>query len=257
MAPSTPAASPSASAPEGGLPRDTIVESLVEQIALRDDPRLAGSLIGYLPLGSRSFVAGGPVQADGLTWMLLAGPGLPPASGCATFPRVELTCPVWVGWAAIADPATGDSWFADDPSQCPDPSGDSRAIMMLGDVEALHCYSGRELELRGWLPAESVTEPYRCLIVDESVGWLFCGGPVGTLWATADEAVTIDLFVDPSSDVDLSATTGQVTMFGHVDDPAARFCDDAIPAGHPVDPETTELNCRTRFVVDRIGGLTP
>jgi hypothetical protein len=230
-----------------------MVVAVVDQIALRDGAT-SGGLIGYLPMGSRSFVADGPVSAGGYQWALLVGPGIPPASGCATFPTTELTCPVWFGWAAIADPVSGDPWFADDPSECPGPdTGDSRAIMMLGDVEALHCFSGDQLVLPGWLPAESLSEGCNGV---ESVSWLVCETGAGTLFAARDEAVSIELYVDPTSDVDLSATTGQVTVIGHVDHPAARSCRTAF-VGHPDNPVLREVNCRARFVVDRIAVQAP
>ena len=247
------APSPSTSS-GGGLAHDSMVVTVVDQVALRDGARTAGGLIGYLPIGSRSFVVDGPVSADGYEWMLLVGPGIPPASGCATFPTRELTCPVWFGWAAIADPVSGDPWFADDPSECPEvDAGDTRAIMMLGDVEALHCFSGEQIEPSGWLPAESVNEDCSGL---ESVAWLVCEPGAGTLFVAQDEAVSIELYVDPSSDVDLSATTGHVTVIGHVDHPAAQSCSTAF-VGHPDNPALREVNCRTRFVVDRVAVQAP
>jgi hypothetical protein len=232
-----------------------MVVTVVDHVALRETPSTAGPLIGYLPLRARSFVVDGPVSADGYTWMLIAGPGLPPASGCATFPTSELTCPAWFGWAAMADASTGDAWFADDATACPDPaSGDSRAVMMLGDVEALHCYAGRQLELPGWLSADSLTEGPPCELGD--VTWLVCEPASGTLYADPAEEVTIGLYVDPTSDIDLSAANGQVTVLGHVDDQAAEACGTAFP-GHPVNPMLTELNCRTKFVVDSIALVAP
>jgi hypothetical protein len=232
-----------------------MVVALVDDIALRDGPSRSGGLIGYLRMGSRSFVVAGPESADGYEWMLLAGPGLPPASGCATSPTPELTCPAWFGWAAIADPSSGAAWFADDPTDCPDPAaGDSDAIMVLGDVEALHCYAGQQIELHGWLP-ERLSDGPGC--PGEDVGaWLICE-PSGSLFAAPDVATSIELYVDPASEVDLSiAPTGYVTVIGHVDDPAAHSCYTAF-IGDVYDPELMELNCRARFVVDLIGAVAP
>lgn len=233
-----------------------MVVAVLDEIALRGSPGLAAPLIGYLPMGSRSFVVEGPISRDGHEWMLLAGPGIPPASGCMTAPTTELTCPVWLGWAAIADPRSGDPWFADDPSQCPDPaSADSRAVMMLGDVEALHCYIGRRLELRGWLPTDSLNDDPPCP-AGGSVAWLVCGQPSGVLFANEDELVTIELYVDPASDIDLSGTIGHVTVIGHVDDGAAQLCSTAF-IGYPVNPVQDELNCRARFVVESVAVAAP
>jgi hypothetical protein len=207
-------------------------------------------------MGSRSFVVAGPESVDGYEWMLLAGPGLPPASGCATSPTPELTCPAWFGWAAIADPSSGDAWFADDSTDCPDPAaGDSHAIMVLGDVEALHCYAGQQIELHGWLP-EALTDGSLCPL-GEAGAWLVCGEPSGSLFVAPDDATSIELYVDPASEVDPTiAPTGYVTVIGHVDDPAADVCDTAV-VGHPINPTLVELNCRTSFVVDLIGAVGP
>ena len=232
-----------------------MVASVVDHISLRDSPSQAGALIGYLPLGSRSFVVDGPISAHGYEWMLLAGPGIPPSSGCATFPTSELTCPVWFGWAAIADPASEDQWFVEDPTDCPDPaSGDSRAIMMLGDIEALHCYADDQLELPGWLPSESLNDVPSCPNGD--VAWLMCPQPSGLLFANQDEVVAIELFVDPASGLDLGITTGHVTVIGHLDDPAAEACNTAF-VGHPDNPVLRQLNCRAKFVVDRVAVVAP
>ena len=235
---------------------DSMVVALVDEIALRDGPSRSGGLIGYLRMGSRSFVVAGPESADGYEWMLLAGPGLPPASGCATSPTAELTCPAWFGWAAIADPASGDAWFAEDPTDCPNPAaGDSRTIMVLGDVEALHCYAGQQIELHGWLPAESLTDGPGCP-GEEFGAWLMCG-PSGSLFAAPDDATSIELYVDPTSEVDLSiAPIGNVTVIGRVDDPAADSCYTAF-VGDLTNPVLMELNCRAKFVVDLIGAVAP
>ena len=68
--------------------------------------------------------------------------------------------------------------------------------------------------------------------------------------------MSIELYVDPASDVELSAATGQVTVRGHVDDPAARTCSTAV-AGHPDDSALGEVTCRSRFVVDRVAAQAP
>ncbi|HEX6473897.1 MAG TPA: hypothetical protein VF114_02275, partial [Candidatus Limnocylindria bacterium] len=122
-----------------------MVRALLPGIALRIEAGLSEDRLGTLPQGSRSYVVSGPVEADGYTWIQLAGPGLPPSSGCATTPGPEFSCPAWFGWAATGDPATGDAWFVDHPTDCPDPSLDLRAFMMLGDVEALHCYGNQQI----------------------------------------------------------------------------------------------------------------
>lgn len=254
-----PAASPNlatSDAPES-FPHDSIVKALVPGIALRSDPGLGADRFGILPEGSRSFVVNGPVEADGYQWIQLSGLGLPPASGCATFPG-ELGCPVWFGWAATGDPQTGEPWFVDDPTDCPDPSLEPRDFMMLGDVEALHCYSGRDLEVTAWLPEAGLNVAPVCPAEDVAARWLYCpDGYSARVWAVEDEAVWLEVFVDPASSVEFTSTGYWAIIVGHHDDPAAEGCDAAISAGHPIYPAWAILNCRAHFVVTQLAGAAP
>jgi hypothetical protein len=204
-------------------------------------------------------VVNGPVEADGYQWIQLAGPGLPPASGCATFPGPEFSCPTWFGWAATGQSDGSDAWFVLDPSDCPEPSLDPRAFMMLGDVEALHCYGGSEIEFTGWIPGqEAIRDPRTCLDrFGAPTPWLFCADGYSMIVSANDiEAVTIELFVDPAGGLDIAYPGNYPIVVGHLDDPLALGCADVIPMG-AVDPARVELDCRVRFVVTTLGGVAP
>lgn len=236
-----------------------MVRATVPGISVRVAPGRSAEALGTLPAESRSFVVSGPVEADGYQWILLAGPGLPPGSGCATFPGPEFSCPTWFGWAAIGEPDAGDAWFVLDPTECPEPGLDPRAFMMLGDVEALHCYGGEEIEFVGWIPGpEAIREPGTCVGEEVYAKWLFCpGGYSMIVHANDTEVVAIELYVDPESNTDLAYPGNFPIVVGHLDDPAARDCDDAIPPGHPIVPGWAVLDCRTRFVVTTLAGVAP
>lgn len=236
-----------------------MVRALLSGIAVRLEAGLSSERLGSLPEGSRSFVVSGPVEADGYTWIQIAGPGLPPASGCATFPGPEFSCPTWFGWAAVGDPETGDAWFVEDPTDCPDPTQDPRAFMMLGDVEALHCYGNREIEFSGWIASpEAITEPGECGANDVPAAWLSCpDGYSMRVRANDFEVVDIELFVDPDSGVELAYPGHWPIVVGHFDHPDAAECETATPAGHPIDPDGVNLFCRTRFVLTLLGGVGP
>jgi hypothetical protein len=230
-----------------------MVRALVADISLRAAPGVDSERLGTLPMGSRSLVVGAPREADGYRWIQIAGPGLPPASGCATFPGDELTCPVWLGWAAAGDPASGAEWFDDDPSSCPDPGADAQGFMMLGDYEAIHCYRGLQLTFDGWLrPAAGETEPTACPGTDSDAAalWLLCHRRTWeTAFVNTVDAVSIELFVDPATSIAIPRDGGWVTITGHIDDGAARQCPEAVAIGDAVSQGRAELDCRAHFVV--------
>ena len=230
-----------------------MVRALVPDISLRAAPSVDSERLGSLAMGSRSLVVGAPRAADGYRWIQIAGPGLPPASGCATSPGDELTCPAWLGWAATGDPPSGTDWFVDDPSSCPDPGADARAFMMLGDYEAIHCYRGLQLSFVGLLkPAPSTTEPTDCPPSDSGSAalWLSCHARSWeTAYANTTEAVSIELFADPATSIAIPREGGWVTITGHIDDGAARQCPETVAIGDAINQAKAELDCRAHFVV--------
>jgi len=237
-----------------------MVRAVLPGIALRGDPALSAERLGALPEGSRSFVVSDPVVADGYTWIELAGPGLPPASGCPTFPGPEFSCPIWHGWAATGDPQTGQAWFVDDPTtNCPDPALDTGAFMMLGDVEALHCYGNQDIRFTGWLPGnEGISDLAGCVGKDVGAKWLWCSEEYALrVWASNSEEVYIDVFVDPKTRRQLAYPGHWPIVVGHFDDPAASECDAATPDGWPMDPDAVSTMCRSHFVLTLLGGVGP
>jgi hypothetical protein len=240
------------------FPADAMVRTIVAGVTLRDMPSLSGERIGILPEGSRSFVMGDAVEADGYVWMPLSGPGLPPASGCATFPGPELTCPVWRGWAAVGGRPAADPWFELAPADCPDPSSETRAFMMLGDVEALHCYGDRELDFTAWLGPSGLNEPSACPTERASLAWLYCpAGYAAVVQADPEEGVTLELFVEPGSGAEFTRSGYWAIVVGRLDHPSSQQCGEAIRAGDPISPANAILDCRTRFVVTLHGAVAP
>lgn len=235
-----------------------MLKATIEGIRLREAPSVDAEVLGVLPVSSRSFVVSGPVLAGGFEWYLLSGPGLPPSSGCATFPGPEFSCPVWFGWAATGNAETGDPWFIDDPTDCPDPATDGAAVMLLPDIEALHCYGGQQLVLTGWLPEAGLHEPFQCPTGVPSLTWLYCPDAyAATIFAVDDQAVSIEVFIDPASGEEFTGVDYWPIVMGHHDDPAAQGCDDAISPGHPIYPQLAVLECRARFVADQLGAVAP
>jgi hypothetical protein len=265
QAPPTDAATPSGTATESPstgwsaeLEPDTMVRAVVAGVTLRAGPGLDEDSRGTLPAGSRSFVAGEPTVADGYEWVMLSGPGLPPASGCATFPDPELTCPVWFGWAATGDPATRTAWFAPDPSDCPDPSSETEAFMTLGDLEALACYGDRPIEFTAWLPPGGLNEAFGCPTLSGRLNWLTCPGDhVATVYASPDSAVSLELRVETGSGNEFTRDGYWAIVVGHLDHPASEDCDNEIYPGHPIPGGLAVLDCRANFVVTLHGAVAP
>jgi len=230
----------------------SLVATLADGIRLREEPGTSASILGTLAFGATSYVADGPREADGYTWWLLAGRGIPPYSGCITpFSTDPYDCPVWYGWAAGAS-AEGDPWLATVRPDCPPDSGPLTAFYGRGPLDYLTCFGGASRTYVGWLP----------VIPDEPGGgggcsldgltWLACG-PAHDLLVNpeGDFGDGVALFVDPASGIDLDALQGMwVRVIGHYDDPAAAGCTYGPDPGYQV------LYCRSRFVVESIEPTT-
>src|SRR3990172_10207871 len=119
-----------------------LVHTLLDRVRLREEPGTDALLLGTLTVGARSYVADGPREADGDTWWLLAGPGIPPASGCEPpFETDPYNCPSWYGWAADAS-AEGDPWLAMVSPSCPPDSGTLTHYYRRQPLEYLACFGG-------------------------------------------------------------------------------------------------------------------
>jgi hypothetical protein len=234
-----------------------MIRAVNPSISLRAGPGMSAERLGSLAEGSRSLVVQGPVVADDLSWYWLFGPGLPPASGCATpVPTEPFSCPAWSGWAATG-PA--NDWFALDPTACPDASSDLREFAMLGDYEALHCADDQELELVGWLHDYTASpQPAACPTagVAGAPDWLWCHDRFWeSLYANPDEEVFIDLYVDPASGISLPHDGRWVSVTGHLDDAAATRCSESVAIGWPIGGDAADMDCRTHLVVTSVRDL--
>lgn len=231
-----------------------MVRAVNPGIALRVDPGLDAERVGALAEGSRSLVLDGPVAADGYSWYLLSGPGLPPSSGCTTpLPTEPLSCPIWLGWAAAGP---DHAWFVEDPTECPDPATEADRFALLGDFEALHCYAGEELVVTGWLQEYASTpDPAPCPTGTQEgpAGWLWCHERWWeALYVPPDQALFIELIVDPASGITLPHDGRLVTVRGRLDHELAEQCAASVLDGGQIRPEDAVRTCRSRFVVASI-----
>ena len=252
--PASPAASPAAGATgtpttappsAGGLAHDSIVATTVDGLNVRAAPGTASQRLGTLTNGAQSFVVSGPQQADGYSWYLVSALGLPPASGCAgPIQREPFNCPVWFGWVASGSP-DGVAWIAPSQLECPDPAPYEAEDYNIGKppLHLLHCYGGRTLTLRAWLPEQPA--PQQCPGQD-AVPWLVC--PEVTLGWSEGYPSGLSAAVAPNSDVTLPAVDQWVEVTGHMDDPAASQCRPA--PDQPV--EQVVVYCRAQLVLDSI-----
>jgi hypothetical protein len=231
-----------------------MVRALVPGIVLRAEPTIAAYQIGILPEGSRSFVVGGPWEADGYEWIALSGTCLPLTVGCSTFPSPEL-CPVWQGYVATGASAS-EPWFALDPTDCPSPESDPQAFMLLGDIEALHCFGTREIEFTAWIT--TATEPEPCPFEPHPALWLACAGnSPAVARARPDDGVGLELFVDPDSSIRFTRSGYWATIAGRLDHPISQQCNMAVGVNLPFFGAAAILECRAHFVVTRHEAAAP
>ena len=239
----TSAPGPATTPPPGGLALDSIVTPTVE-LNVRQEPGLAGSRLGMIAAGSQSFLVDGPREADGYSWYLVSGIGIPPASGCTTPIETEpFNCPMWFGWVASAS-LEGVPWLTVDDAECPAEAPYEAEAYNIGKppLLLLHCYGGDTLRLRAWLPDQ---EAPPCTGQD-SVPWLAC--PAVTLGWGEDYPSGLAAAVDPASGVTLPATNQWVEITGHMDHPSATECRPfpEQPAGQAV------VFCRAILILDSI-----
>jgi hypothetical protein len=228
----------------------SLAGTLANGIRLRQEPGTNAPILGTLALGISSYVADGPREADGYTWWLLAGRGIPWNSGCITPISTDpYDCPVWYGWAADAS-AEGDPWLAIVSPDCPPDSGPLTAYYGQQPLDYLVCFGGASRTYVGWLPEASYETGLGCgdpRVTDDGLRWLSGCGPAAELLASPDGPPGLGLFVDPGSGIDLDAVRGRwVRVTGHFDDPAAVDCTFEPDPGYEV------LLCRSRFVVESI-----
>lgn len=218
----------------------SLAGALAESIQLRAEPGTGALVLGTLPGGSWSYVADGPREADGYTWWLLAGLGLPPATGClAPVTTYPYDCPTWYGWAADASPEGKPVLAMVDPN-CPPDSGPVTEYYGRQPLEYLACFDGESRTYVGWLNTSADNPGGEC------PHWLACGH-VDELLVSPEGPPGLYLYVDPASGIDLASLRGSwVSVTGHYDDPAAVGCTFGSNLDYSV------LFCRSGFVVGSI-----
>ena len=248
--PVTPSASPSPSGPPApAIARDTVVRSQVDGLRLREDPTTAAASLGTLANGAPSYVVDGPVMADGYTWYLLSGLGLPMYSGCAGPMVIDpWSCPAWFGWAAAGSP-DGDAWLAPTELECPAwPAAVTGDIVYgVARVAYLACFGDEERTLVGYYPAipDDAGLGGACAEVPGDLSWIACNlGYEHVNVSASDPFGSGFVFsVDPTS-VTMPERGQWVRLTGRFDHPAADDC------AFGDEPLRTELQCRAQFVVD-------
>jgi hypothetical protein len=228
----------------------SLVGTLADEIRLREEPGTSASILGTLALGSSSYVADGPREADGYTWWLLAGRGIPPNSGCLSPIQTDpYDCPIWYGWAADAS-AEGDPWLATVNPGCPPNAGPLTEDYGRQPLDYLVCFGGASRTYVGWLPETPNETGLGCgdpRVTDDGLPWLACGTAAELLASPDGPGPGLGLFLDPGSGIDLASVRGRwVRVTGHFDDPAAVDCTFEPDPGYAV------LLCRSQFVVESI-----
>jgi hypothetical protein len=280
----TPAASPEASATTAASPSATataspgeatpsptagtgiaagdLVETTVEALTVRADPGTDADGLGTLALGSVSYVAGGPTQADGYTWYALSGLGLPPATGCGpdSGDTDPYDCPIWFGWVAGAA-ADGSPWLVVSTAECSEPAGELQELTLArAPLELLRCYGhppgtpgepqpGRDLSVRAWLPTQP-GQPAEPCEAPEAIAWLACPQIVLGWDQGYPDAIRAANRPADADGVSLPASAQWVRVTAHFDDPAAVEC------GGGADDATDELRailtCRATLVITAV-----
>lgn len=249
----SPSASPSPSAPaESPSPAvavDTVVRTTVAGLRLREEPTTGAASLGTLSNGAQSYVVDGPVTADGYTWYLLSGLGIPQYSGCAGPMATDpWECPVWFGWAAAASPE-GDAWLAEDDPDCPSwpEVVDHDIILGVQRIAYLACFGVEERSATGFYPLipEDAGLGGACAGVPDGLSWIACNlGYEHINPSEADPFGSGFVFsVDPA--VAMPDRGQWVRVTGRFDHPAADDCTFGDPAIRSV------LQCRAQFVVER------
>lgn len=266
--------SPSASAPvESGTPGptptpvsldlDTIVVSTVSDLSVRAEAGTGADRLGSLDNGAPSFVAGGPVDADGYRWYLLSGLGLPPNTGCAgTFETDPYNCPVWFGWVASGS-LEGAAWLAPQEQDCAAiPIEFEEIVLGVTDLMRLACFGSDPFTFRAWWPEipEDAGLGGACASQDEPSGWLLCQN-INYDGVKIDDTqdfggIGLNVTVDPASGVSMPPRGTWIELTVHLDDPAAQGCDEAALAHDGEDPPGQYvLFCRGQMVVESVAAV--
>ena len=246
-----------------GLVMDGLVRSTVNSLRVRAEPTTAGDELGTIDEGQLGFVVAGPVSADGYAWYQVAGVGLPANAGCEPPLRTHpFSCPAWLGWVA-AGPRGGQPWLEPTTLHCPASPMNLEALVIasgrqgpLTALERLACYGSTPISFRAWwpeLPPDAGLGGACGPVVAPNPGWLLCQNINYNdlvISDSVDEAVGLEIFIDPASGVTMPPRGQWVEVVAHLDDPAARDC--APLEGGDQDPVSVVLTCRSELVADSV-----
>ena len=245
------------------LDLDSIVATTVSDLSVREGPTTDATRLGSLENGALSFVAGGPVDADGYRWYLLSGLGLPPSTGCAgPFETDPFNCPVWFGWVAAAD-SSGAPWLTAQAPDCPaEPIQADELIIGITDLIRLACYGSDPFTFRAFWPElpEDGGLGGACASEGEDGGWLICQN-VNENGVVVDETeefggLGVNVSIDPASGVTMPERGTWVELTVHLDDPAAQSCGETTVAEEEDGPpEQWILFCRGQMVVESVSAV--
>jgi hypothetical protein len=179
----------------------------VDALNLRAAAGKSSALRQTLKAGTRLFVVGEPLLADGLRWHHVAVIDPSPCVWC-----------VETGW--VATPSSGtDAWIKEVAITCPGPPVEAEQLAALLPLEQLHCYGNRELTVTGWIdtPCCSGEGP---LILSP---WL-AGEAWGFFRPRSGDGRLVQVHFDPDSRLELPTTTVIIRATAHFDDPASTTC---------------------------------
>lgn len=260
-----PIPSPSAEAEPSVAPSelalDTIVVTTVDVLSVRATAGTGAERVGSLANGAPSYVAGGPVDADGYRWYLVSGLGLPPNTGCSgPFENDPYNCPVWFGWVASGSP-DGTAWLEAQPQDCAETPFDFEEIVIgVTDLMRLTCFGPDPFTFRAWWPEapDDAVPGGACVAQDAPSGWLLCQ-QINVDIVMIDDSqdfggIGLAVSIDPASGASMPERGTWLELTVHLDDPTAQSCgDDAVGAmAEERTPEAWVLFCRGQLVVESV-----
>lgn len=231
---------------------------LADEVRLRTAPGLAADgvvvyvpdappypvLVGKTTRNQQVYVLDGPVEADGLSWYLVA-----PTDGD------HFVAPQFSGWMAAGDGV--DAWLVEDELPCPGGDVELADITYTAASWAVRidCFAGRRLTLRGWfpsLPADWMS-PEGCGL--EPV-FLRCGPgaimPVEMDLLDPRNVNRLDFALDPASGLSMPGGDQWIMLTGRFDHPAAAACTLEVESPIKDAYDLNVLSCRLIFVADEV-----
>ena len=230
-----PATSPG---PPTRLESGTLVEVLYPGVTLWRDTNHDDSL-SSMAHGERLWITEGPVRAGGETWYRVRWHPTP------TYDEI----PAW-----ITDTFEGHAVVRPVEPRCPVDLHDAVDLVGITASERLLCFGHRELSLG---PVTFRVTPNKTAAATGSPKWLASSARISMYGSQGPDGVDGPLLVRPDEQLRELPTDGWFDVVGHFDDPAARGCSRAWPAGDaggasPESKAEQELSCREQFVVTEV-----